>query len=152
MCVCVCVCVCVYAFACFCVCVCVCGPVSLRRFKGFKPSILSALVFLGIPRAGDDYWHEYCETTAYQIALQGFLAASVENDSESDAYPDDAYDLSAKADNIFRGSGSTLGVLCAMSEAYRSREVAVAGHSQGGRIAMFPVKLMDESLRTCLLQ
>jgi len=76
----------------------------------------------------------------FQMALRGFLAALVDYDNAITETDDDMCEVHKKADNIFRGTTSALGVLCAMNEADCSKGVAVSGHSQGGFITILSAK------------
>lgn len=101
------------------------------------PSRDDVPVFLYLPAAGEPYDSPVAKAWLRTMAEVGYLAASAEYDDSPQA---SCGALSSKAEGIFRGSGVVSGGLlfdlCEMVGSVCDRGVVVAGHGQGGQIAM----------------
>lgn len=115
------------------------------KFDGWKPeSGTGHPVFIWVPGTLDEYWAATNQQLVYQMALRNFVAISVKYNNGGDSTPDwndkwvcdDSETGVGKSKNIFQGATSALGRLCAMPEADCSKGIAIAGHSQGGFIAL----------------
>jgi hypothetical protein len=111
-------------------------------FRGYKPRSPTGSeqypVFIWMVGFSDPFFTPIVQQHTWQMALRGFVAASVNYDNNLPLYrvlvcPLDLCEIGKQnANYVFAGNGSALGQICALPEADCNLGVAVGGHSLGG--------------------